>query len=289
MVKLPDLSKALEAGLRAQEDNRDNSVLHVTDLSATLPGEGCPRQLWLKIHGAKKKDLTPGQMLMFWHGKRIHEDLTPLIKAGLPEEWSIAAVELQLKTDAITGTLDVLFHACDNGRIVGDFKSMRGNGFRHLDDNHAKPAHQLQVQTYMYLLDACGYHPPVMGLVFYVDREGQNAFQQRAVPRDDVKVKQAIEEAQDIISQSEPPEILLPEVKTSKATKTKGVPVYIKQPWNCDYCDYCDVSCPGALPANLRDGKVVGHVLKGSFNPAKELPEDIEQQIISELCEAIPF
>jgi hypothetical protein len=232
--------------------------LHVTDLSATLPGEGCPRQLWLKIHGAKKKDLTPGQMLMFWHGKRIHEDLIPLLNDGLPEEWIIDLVEIPLKYKGLHGTADVLLsNKRNNTNIVGDFKSMRGNGFRHLDDNNAKPAHQLQVQTYMYLFAISALCDPVMGLVFYVDREGQNAFQQRAVPRDDVKVKQAIEEAQDIISQPEPPPILQPQLKINI---NKG-PDSIELPhqWQCDYCDYCDVSCESAIPKQYRTNGIIAY------------------------------
>lgn len=282
MTKLPDLPTALENGLRFEENLRDNSILHVSDLSATISGEGCPRQLWLRIHGAPKKELSAGQMLMFHHGKRIHQDLIPLLEVGLQlTEWHIDRVEHQLILNDITGTTDVILRNLKDGSvIVGDFKSMRGNGFRYLDPNNAKPAHVLQVQTYIYLCAVSAVCDPAMGLVFYVDREGQNAFQQRAVVRDDVAVKEAIKNAKDIIAMSDAPAILPPVVKTGKETKTKGTPVYINMPWNCDYCDYCDMSCPGALQQQYRDMGVVGHVHNGKYNPAKELSDDILEFIV---------
>ena len=288
-IKLPDLPTALEKGLRFEDDMRDNSILHVSDLAATIPGEGCPRQLWLRIHGVEKKELSAGQMLMFHHGKRIHEDLIPLLEVGLKDtEWEIYRVERQLKGMDITGTTDIIFRNIKDGSfIVGDFKSMRGNGFRYLDPNNAKPAHVLQVQTYMYLCSVCAVCDPVMGLVFYVDREGQNAFQQRAVVRDNFAVEEAIREAKGIIASSDVPSILPPVIKTGKETKTKGTPVYMKMPWNCDYCDYCDISCPGALQKRDRNLGVVGHITAKGFIGTKEIPLEIAAQIQDELT--IPF
>ena len=104
-MRFPNLPQALEMGLIVAEDNsRDNSVLHVTDLSVTMEGEGCPRQLWLKLRGADKRKLTAGQMLMFWHGHRIHEDLTALLERGLPGEWEITGYEVPLDLLGIVGT-----------------------------------------------------------------------------------------------------------------------------------------------------------------------------------------
>ena len=291
MVKLPDLSAALEKGLRFEEDLRDNSILHVSDLAATIPGEGCPRQLWLQIHGVEKNELSAGKMLMFHHGKRIHEDLIPLLEVGLQDtEWGILWIEHTLKGKDIIGTTDIIFRNKEDGScVIGDFKSMRGNGFRYLDPNYAKPAHVLQVQTYMYLCSVCASCDPAMGLVFYVDREGQNAFQQRAVVRDDFAVKEAIKEAKNIIASSDVPPRLLPIVKAGTETKTKGRPVYINMPWNCDYCDYCDISCPGALQKQDRGLGVVGHVTQKGFLGTKEIPLEIASQIENELVEVIPF
>jgi CRISPR/Cas system-associated exonuclease Cas4 (RecB family) len=291
MIKLPDLPTALETGLRSEEDLRDNSILHVSDLSATIPGEGCPRQLWLSIRGAEKRELSPGQMLMFWHGKRIHEDLIPLLTAGLVDtEWEIYRVEQPLRYKDIVGTTDVILRNKKDGTfIIGDFKSMRGRGFQYLDPDNAKPAHVLQVQTYMYLSEVSAVCEPVMGLVFYVDREGQNAFQQRVIVRDDAAVRGAIAEAKDIIAMSEAPPILTAKIKTGKDTKTKGTPVNVSMPWNCDYCDFRDVSCPGALSQEHRNMGVVGHIVADGFVPTKDLPDEVFSQIIDELVDILPF
>lgn len=290
-VKLPDLSAALEQGLRAQEDSRDNSVLHVTDLAATIEGEGCPRQLWFRIHGHEKRELTPGMMLMFHHGKRIHQDLVPLIKAGLSTDWQIMGHEIEVEYDDVIGTFDIYFYnKIEKVFVIGDFKSMRGNGFKWLKEKYpdqAKPAHGLQVQTYLYIADRCRYVDADMGLVFYVDREGQNAFQQRPVPRNDFAVEEAILLAKSMIAEPEPPDILPPNIKTGKSTKTKGVPVYVSNPWNCDYCDYMDITCPGALSCDLRDMGVVGHFLYNEFKPTKDLPGNIINHVEGKLV--LPF
>jgi hypothetical protein len=142
----------------------------------------------------------------------------------------------------------------------------------------------------MYLFMLSRVCDPAMGMVFYVDREGQNAFQQRVVPRDDDRVLEAITEARAIMAMPDAPPRLMPNIKTGKATKTKGFPVTMAQPWNCDYCDYCDVSCPGALQAKDRKLGVVGHInVNGpnGFIGTKEIPLEIAAYIQETLT--IPF
>ena len=236
-MKIPLLTQAVEIGLQLAEDNsRDNSVLHVTDLSVTLPNEGCPRQLWLKLKGADKKQLSAGMMLMFWHGKRIHVDLVDLLRAGLPAEWEIVGVEVPMEFDEIHGTADVVLkNTLTHEIIVADFKTMRGRGFYFLNDE-PKPAHKLQVQGYIYGLYQTQQFMPDGGLVLYVDREGQNSFQQFPVARDDNAVKEAIIEAKLIRDMPKAPDILNPVAKQTKATKTKGIPITVAMPWMCDYC-----------------------------------------------------
>ena len=287
MVKLPDLSTALEKGLQLAEDNsRDNSVLHVTDLAVTI-GEGCPRQLWLKLKGADKRQTSAGILLMYWHGKRIHVDLVDLLRAGLTAEWEVIGVEVPMEFDDVHGTADmVLSNTLRHEIIVADFKTMRGRGFYFLNDE-AKPAHKLQVQTYCYGLDRTRPYDVDGGLVFYVDREGQNAFQQFPVERDDNVVNEAIIAAKIIRDSAQAPDILDPIVREGKATKTKGTPITIKMPWMCDYCDYINVSCPGALPNEVREMGVVGHMINGDFTPTKDLPDAVFSSIIDQLV--IPF
>lgn len=287
-MKAPILTQALEVGLTVAEDTtRNNEVLHVTDLAVTI-GEGCPRQLWLRLRGADKKSLTAGQMLMFWHGKRIHEDLTELLKAGLPREWEIIGVEVPMEFDGITGTADALIINRDTGeKLVIDYKTIRGRGFYFLPEDIAKPAHELQVQSYIYGLDKSTGFSADGGLVLYVDREGQNSFQQRYVPRNDEVVKEAITEAWLIRDAKEPPPILEPIVFEGKPTKTKGVPVTIKQPWMCDYCSYQDVTCHGALSYDHRVKNVIGHMVDGDFVPSNFIGEELQEKV-SELI-AVPF
>ena len=286
-MKIPPLTQAVEIGLQLADDNsRDNSVLHVTDLAVSI-GEGCPRQLWLKLKGADKKKLTAGQLLMFWHGKRIHVDLVDLLRAGLPAEWEIVGVEAPMVFDEIHGTADVVLkNTLTHEIIVADFKTMRGRGFYFLNDE-PKPAHKLQVQSYGYGLDVTRQYDADGGMVLYVDREGQNAFQQFPVARDDNAVKEAIIEAKMIRDMPKAPDILNPVVKQGKATKTKGIPVNVVMPWMCDYCDYINVSCPGALPYSFRDMGVVGHITKNEFKPTQELTESITNAIIDQMI--IPF
>jgi hypothetical protein len=286
-MRIPLLTQAVEMGLQLAEDNsRDNSVLHVTDLAVTI-GEGCPRQLWLKLKGADKRKLSAGMMLMYRNGKRIHEDLVCLLQNGLPSEWEIIGVEVPMEFDEIHGTADILLkNTLTHEIIVADFKTIRGKGFYFLK-NGAKPANRLQVQTYCYGLDVSRQYDADAGLVLYVDREGQNAFQQFLVERDDNAVKDAIVEVKLIRDASKAPDILPPIATEGRATLTKGVPVYVSMPWMCSYCDYIDVSCPSALPKNVREMGVVGHITTDAFTPTKDLTAEVFSSIIDQLV--IPF
>ena len=284
-ITVPNLVTALEAALQCENEKstRDNSVLHVTDLAVAI-GESCARQLKLKLMDADRNLHTAGKLLMFRNGQRIHEDLAYLLELGLPADWAIDSIEQHVEFAGIIGTADIIIRHTVSGEIVVvDFKSVRGRAFHYLEE--AKPAHVLQVQSYSYGLDAS------IGLVLYVDREGQNSFKQFVVPRDDVKVLDAVCATKAIVADTELPPTLEPVVKMGKATKTKGVPVTISMPWNCDYCDYRDVTCHGSLPYEYRNIGVVGHLLNGSYKPAKELPGCYEEIIIQEIgsAEAIPF
>ena len=279
-MRFPNLPQALGMGLIVAEDNsRDNSVLHVTDLAVTMEGEGCPRQLWLKLRGADKRKLTAGQLFMFYHGKRIHEDLTEIFKKGLPREWEIVGVEVPMEFDEIHGTADCLIINRDTGeRIVVDYKTIRGKGFSYLPN--VKPAHGLQVQTYTYGLHQIQRFMPDAGLVFYADREGQNASIQFPVMPDDGAVIHAIKETKLIRDSKDIPPILEPIIKRGKDTKTKGTPITLAMPWNCDYCQYRDVTCHGALPYDYRQMGVIGHLVDGEYKPAKELPAEVDKIVV---------
>jgi CRISPR/Cas system-associated exonuclease Cas4 (RecB family) len=283
--------QALDMGLQVieNEDNRDNSRLHVTDLSATIPGEGCPRQLWLQLRGSPKRKKTAGQLLMLRNAKRIHEDLTYIFERGLPSEWRILFVEHTMEFDGLIGTSDLVVQNAQSGQIViSDYKTSRGRAFYYLTkDNKAKPAHELQVRSYIYGASKVLENVSDNGIVFHVDREGQNAALQFPVTRDDEAVKQAIIEAKEIVAREKIPDMIEPVIKLGKETKTLGVPVNIALSWLCDYCDYRDVSCHSPLIYDHRSLGVVGHMVGGKFNAKKETPSDVVNWI-EQLAE-IPF
>jgi CRISPR/Cas system-associated exonuclease Cas4 (RecB family) len=290
-MRVPNLVQALDMGLQVieNEDNRDNSRLHVTDLSATIPGEGCPRQLWLQLRGSPKRKKTAGQLLMLRNAKRIHEDLTYIFERGLPSEWRILFVEHTMEFDGLIGTSDLVVQNAQSGQIViSDYKTSRGRAFYYLTkDNKAKPAHELQVRSYIYGASKVLENISDTGLVYHVDREGQNASLQFPVTRNDEAVKQAIIEAKEIVAREKIPDMIEPVIKLGKETKTLGVPVNIALSWMCDYCDYRDVSCHSPLIYDHRSLGVVGHMVSGDFKPKKETPLDIIDWV--EHLAEIPF
>ena len=284
-----NLVNALNAALSVAENEWDDSSLHVSDLST--PTEGCPRQLWLRLRGAQKKKPTPGQLLMFRHGNRIHRELIEDLRVGLGSEWEIIAVEKPVEFEGIIGRCDCLLqNVATKEIIVVDFKSVRGRKFSHLDaQGKSMDSHDIQVQGYSYGFTVSAVCEPVCGIVLYTDREGQNGFRQYDdVPNDFQAVKDAIAEIKTIAGLLEAPPLLEPmiEVKENKGPDS----VKLKQPWNCDYCDYQDVSCHGALPNKLRDLGIVGYIDGAGFTPKDGVPAEAVKIVEGLLeLEKIPF
>jgi hypothetical protein len=179
---------------------------------------------------------------------------------------------------------------------VADFKSQRGGAFR--KDRIAllpKPGHVIQVQGYIRgLRDDSRFQRsriknPNKGMLFYVDREGQNAAIEKEVERNDARVDAAVIELKDIIAGSMPP-ILTPEIKRMKKTIKMGTPLKLAMPWVCDYCDYIDVSCDGALRKAQRTKNIVGHELEDKFIPKADAPAGVYATVSELLDETyIPF
>ena len=284
-----NLVNALNAALSVADNEWDDSSLHVSDLST--PTEGCPRQLWLRLRGAQKKKPTPGQLLMFRHGNRIHRELIEDLRVGLGSEWEIIAVEKPVEFEGIIGKCDCLLqNVITKEIIVVDFKSVRGRKFGHLDaQGKSMDSHNIQVQGYSYGFTVSAICEPVCGIVLYTDREGQNGFRQYDdVPNDFQAVKDAIAEIKTIAGLSEAPPLLEPmiEVKENKGPDS----VKLKMPWNCGYCDYADISCHGALPNRLRDLGIVGYTDGAGFTPKDGVPDEAVEIIVGLLEEqAIPF
>ena len=253
-----NLVNALNAALSVAENEWDDSSLHVSDLST--PTEGCPRQLWLRLRGAQKKKPTPGQLLMFRHGNRIHRELIEDLWTGLPSEWDIIAVEKPIEFEGIIGRCDCLLQNRQTKEIiVVDFKSKRGKKFKHLDaEGKPQPGDPLQVQGYSYGFTVRAICEPVCGTIVYVDREGQNGFRQfDDIPNDFQAVKDAIAEIKTIAGLSEAPPILEAELKININKRDDSVE--LPNRWQCDYCDYRDISCHSALPEDLRTSGIVAY------------------------------
>jgi len=283
-LKVPDLPAALKRGLESKKDEHpwDDMVLHVSDLSVSLGPDGtCPRALWLRLKGAEKKPPTPGELLMFDHGAEIHKRLDEILRDGLGHPWEIVAREKKVTLDGdITGRLDCLVRNITTGAdVVVDFKTQRGRAFGFM--NGPRPSHVLQVQAYM---AAEGID---RGLIFYVDREGQNAAAQYVVERDDFKVYAAIDYARAIRDQIEPPGIFSAylNIKENKGPDS----VKLEIPWQCSYCNYRGVSCPGPLPQDIKDLKdlgIIGYIKDGKFSPFKETKQG-KERLCSKKVEAV--
>jgi CRISPR/Cas system-associated exonuclease Cas4 (RecB family) len=253
-----DLVAALHDGISTIEDHWDASRLHVSDLGKTLPGEGCPRQLWLRVRGAAEREKTMGTLLRFDHGHRIHERLTEVIRRGLSGGWEVVSVEqpvvLEHGGTVVTGSADLLLGHPSGRRVVVDYKTKRGRAFRYLTE--AKPANVLQVQGYMKALGA------EEGRLLYVDREGENEAVMFHVERDDQAVEEAISRAAQIISAPEPPPLLQAVIRLESRKGPDAV--YLETPWQCDYCELRGASCPGVEPPALG---LVGHWDGESYRP----------------------
>ncbi len=266
-----------------QEDNWDESILHVSDLSVVE--EGCPRELWLRLRGAAKQVPSVGRMWRFRVAKEIHKDLTVLLRIGLPREWEIVGVEEPMEFDGVIGSADLVIRNTSNGdMLVVDYKSARGRSFHYQTYEHAKRSHIIQVQGYIY-----GLHVPKGGIVLYVDREGDNGFRQ-AEPIEPCTetVRRCVHDIKAIKELVDAPEILSPqiEIKDNKGPDS----VKLRQPWQCDWCDYQYVTCHGALPKHHRDLGIVGHIVDDKFRPKKDAPPGVFATV-SELLENthVPF
>jgi len=269
MFKTPNLTQSLTKGLNNKQDEWDDRALHISDLSAYLGDEGnCPRSLWLRVNGYKKKPLTLGKALMFDHGHRIHDRIADLLGAGLPAKWVVKGIEQPVSIGDITGRYDIkVAHVEEEVTVIVDVKTARGKAFGYLEKQGPKPSHQLQVRGYSVAEDAAG------GVVFYIDREGQNGSRQFKVERDDRQVWEAIKYIKWIVESDEPMPIkgLKLEQKVNKGPDS----VKLKEPWQCSYCDFKYVSCPGPIDEKYQPelGKIIGYLDGGQFNCKTENKE----------------
>jgi len=258
-LDLPDLTGALSVALSSEKDSWEEGLLHVSDLAAGLESQQdrmCRKGLWLRLRGENRKETSLWQRMMWDHGSRIEERVNDLIKGHLgdwvlldqtPEERRVVL------PGNIIGTYDAMLESNRTGkRVILDNKTVRGRAFNFLET--AKASHVMQVRGYLMGTDLQD------GMLWYIDREGQNHPKTFHVERND----DSVEMARDIILQiaviPEPPLPMRPKFGIKYGANKTSITADL--PWQCDWCDYLDISCKGALPAEMRSsqGRVVGWV-----------------------------
>jgi CRISPR/Cas system-associated exonuclease Cas4 (RecB family) len=245
---------ALENGIpKLKAHDWQSDKLHISDLGVVC--DGCPRQLWLRLHGAERRPLRLGELLMFDAGQRIHDRMVKALEQG---GMQVVDSEKPTSLEGLTGRYDVKI--IDGGKtIIADFKTTRGAAFQYLIE--PKSSHIAQVLGYVTAENADG------AAIIYIDREGQNGVRVFEIARNDAEVYANIAKLKEIAAGEIPP-ILSPILK--KEERKQFTTIYVKQPWNCDYCRYQDVSCDGALPYKLRGKEIAGRVRDGVYEPEND-------------------
>lgn len=244
---LPDIFAAKLAELE-KADSWRRDVLHASDLGATIPGEGCLRQVWLRVHGAQGRPKTPGQQLLLYKAKMFHELLYLWLQETNLGEWSLAGLEIEAGGEQGDGRLDIMLrHRPTQALLIKDLKTMNASGFVYLRrDGQAKPAHILQVRHYMEARGA------ILGQVCYIDREGSGWMYEPPAFGPDPK---AVGYAWDVLDSYAGKDAAIPAPAAPAEDKKDGS---FSLPWMCRYhtrtgeavaCPYLDTPhCQGALP-----------------------------------------
>lgn len=257
--RYPDLVSAFIEGLRMVRDGEkplkveiDNTgkshldykkkdrVLYVSDLGYAYGL--CEKQLWLKLQKAPQKELGYNEILMFQQGELTHIETVEMIKYGLDDYWEIVAVEKSVRGLGLIGRYDFKLRGQRDETVIVDTKSSRGKNFDFLDRDGCKPEPKAQVKGYIQM-DGADY-----GILFYVDREGQNGVRQFPVMPEDMRPK--IEKLKEIRDR-EAPLKMLPKIRIRQNKSANSI--YIGLPWQCKYCNFLDISCEGALPEKWRN------------------------------------
>jgi len=273
-IAYPDLVGAYKKGLElvkngkrhlniyyVNDTNRDDTVLHISDLGYAY--DLCPRQLWLKLHGAERKKHHYGKDIMFMRGDIVHIETAQILQYGLDDYWTIKGVEVPVKLfENVVGRTDMILQGREGEKIIVDFKTSRGGNFNYLDAEGPGEEKKAQVRGYCNAINAD------YGILFFIDREGQNGVRQYLVESDIVQLENDYLKVQKIIIKEH--DVLKPKlnIKINKGDNS----IYLNHPWQCNYCDYLDVSCPGALPEEYRNikGIVAKEDKEGNIYPYDE-------------------
>lgn len=260
--------------------------LHASDFTTLVQSPKdryCPRQLWLRYHKAKRKEDKLGKKIMWDQGKAMQYRFTWYLGLGLPKNWEIFGIEVDV-SDALPGNLTghadlVLYNKEKLETLVVEIKTQRGASFRYMKE--AKPAHVMQKKVYEEAIRRTrNTDENVESCVLYLDREGQNT---PVVYTNsfDIDLKEGYEKLKKIVNGKKPP-ILKPDLKIRR---NKGPDsVYVKQPWQCEYCSYRDMSCPSALKKAHRTSRIVAKVDKEKVVPKETCTQEFKL-LITELCQ----
>lgn len=221
----------------ARGKKRDPLRLFVTDVGK------CQRQVALRMLGAERKPITPGQRAMWDLAEYIEENLMRALDAkDLLLEYQ-APVDISDRENW-GGRLDLVWL---NGTKVQirEVKTVRSNAFNYSD--RPKKEHVYQATIYDHYYDyewaaeefPCvdGHLPPIID---YWDRGGSNPPEEHELAPDFEVVRPLMDEL-DAVRDALPelPKMMPREFKLAGySTQLKRVPSY-----QCSYCDFQGVSC----------------------------------------------
>ena len=234
-----------------ENDNQERLEFHISDLGKAIEGEGCLRQLYLRLTGAEQKEHGIGKLLMFSHGNKIHETINQLLRnTNFGIISTERACKFEVDGNVFYGRYDVKIKEDNNKLAIVDYKTIRGNAFNYL--NEAKSSHIAQIRGYLMATNID------KGYIVYIDREGQNGFRLFPVFRNDEEIKQLARKC--IVAKEKIMDILEPKyLKKELKTKTN---FYIKNPWQCSYCDYYGITCEGAISeeTNINNNEIIAEI-----------------------------
>jgi len=272
-----------------EPDTWDEESIHLSDYKYSLDPEegGCGRQLYHRLRQDASDDPSLWERLMWDQGFAMQIRVSWLIAQGLPEEWDLEAVEMDV-SDGLPGD-DV--GSCDlvlssDSHILGvEMKTQRGRAFQYLDE--PKDSHVMQAEAEAYALGEMYPKKDLSHRLLYLDREGQNEplvfpteYSFDSAQR--VLVASAyVHEIADSLDE-DAPEPLAPEISVRENKSANSI--YLEQPWVCDYCPYYQEACPGALPPYLTEH---GIVAKGDHEDLSSLEWKVNGDLQAEIEQGV--
>lgn len=247
-----------------QATQEGRGLFRMSNLGLGL-GEGCPREKILAAQGEPTVQPNPGFIWMLEQGNRIHEMIQDEVWHQSLEQAGIEVpVEYNHNGTLWTGSADIV----TDGHVV-DIKTVRGRKFQYL--NEPSPANEIQLQGYMMALDLD------QGVLLYVDREGQNGVKAFDIFRNDDRVHAAMTNVESMVETRKTPPVGL--TFTFTPTKTKGITVRVKHPWQWGYCGLAMCACRMSSPP--QDGSIVARIERNQINLEPGVANEVADSIAS--------